>query len=124
MQEILLCRHCDTRVIPSSDGICPSCSEDVHKPPATERTRISSEEEEKLLSQFQNLRTTRRILGIGIGLDLFNTLQMSLRREANAYAELAGGLMVAGVLALIMIYLTRKMNQLRSHLHTVTTNET
>lgn len=31
--EIVQCPHCKTRMVPSADGKCASCSIDIHSPP-------------------------------------------------------------------------------------------
>ena len=123
MQEVVLCRHCDTRVVVSEDRCCPSCGEDVNQAPSIERKRISREEEEKLLQRFQNYRSGRKLIVIVFAVVLLNTVMRSFRSESSGFTELIGGLLFAALLVIACIYLTRKMNDLSEHMKTVTTNK-
>ena len=122
MTDITLCRHCDTRVIPSDTGACPSCGSDINSEPARTRTRISADEEQKLLSKYQTMLNGRRLVYAGIALDLFNTLASCLRENSHVAANLTVGIAFAAVMGLIAWYLTRSLNRLRATLEAVTTN--
>ncbi len=122
MINIMLCRHCDTRVAPSDTGACPSCGNDVHSEPAIPRRKIAAHEEEKLLSKYQTTLNVRRLIYIGIVLDLYNTLLSCLRENSSVVANLIAGAVFAFVLALNAWYLTRRLNKLRATLDEVTTN--
>ena len=122
MIDITLCRHCDTRVAPSDTGACPSCGNDVHSEPTIARKEISADEEEKLLSEYQTLLNGRRLIYIGIALDLFNTFSSCLRENTNIVANLIVGGAFAIVFWLVAWYLTRRLSKLRANLDEVTTN--
>jgi hypothetical protein len=53
MQDIIDCPHCHGRIIPTSVGLCPSCSRDVHDKTEIKKSEIRDEIWNRIVAEQQ-----------------------------------------------------------------------
>jgi len=121
MAEIVECPHCQVSVVPSIDGVCPSCNHRVLQEPSVQRAFISSAEEAKTIRSIENHYKSRRIVWIWLAIILAKVLFSF----ASGSAELRVDLFLASFTflgyLLLMPLETQRIRKLRKRLDETTT---